>query len=84
MRLYWSDGNPAGYTDDLGIIADRNQWIEERAPGWYLFGHSNEVHEWCKKNLKSYTASSHYYRVPDYFIEDDKDVILFRLRWSVD
>lgn len=28
---------PSGYTDDLGIIADRNQWVPEQVPGWYVF-----------------------------------------------
>ena len=82
MRLYWSDGNPAGYTDDLGIIADRNQWIEERSPGWYLSGHNPEVHKWCVEHLTSYE-----FQWTNPFtsrIDDDKDVMLFKLRWPVD
>ena len=27
---------PAGYTDDLGILADRNQWVSTQKPGWYV------------------------------------------------
>ncbi len=78
MKVYWYQGNEEGWTDDLGIIADRNQWISYRPPGWYLHEYSIEVHEWCKANLKSYE-----YQNFEYCIHDERDVMLLKLRWPV-
>lgn len=75
-------GHPAGYTDDLGIIADRNQYVEEQLPGWrsqldpqdYL-----EVREWCEQNLDHGTWYTGIYYI---VLSNEKDVSWFMLRWS--
>jgi len=33
-KFVWRTGHAAGYTDDLGIIADRNQWMDAEISGW--------------------------------------------------
>lgn len=86
LRLSYYRGNPAGYTEDLGIISDRNQWLPARPAGWYVvpsLSKRPEVFEWCKENLKSYREyryNSHY--APDKVILDEKDAMLFQLRWT--
>ena len=37
LNLHYRCGHPAGWTDDLGIIADKNQWVREELPGWYCY-----------------------------------------------
>ena len=82
MRLYWYEGNEAGWTDDLGIIADRNQRVPYRPQGWYLVDHSREVHEWCVAKLSSYYILTNG-RWPEYYIDDEQDVMLLKLRWPL-
>ncbi len=82
MKLHWYDGNEEGYTDDLGIIADVNQWVPYRPPGWYLTGHNLTVHLWCLRKLRSYQILENK-KYPDYYIEDEQDVMLLKLRWPV-
>jgi len=73
---------PAGYTDDLGIIADRNQWVEEQRSGWQSEVDPQDYHgmrEWCRQNLKHGTWYTGLYYI---FIENEKDMSWFMLRWS--
>lgn len=75
-------GHPAGYTDDLGIIADKNQWVEYRPSGWrstidpqdYM-----EMRKWCEQNLESGTWYTGIYYI---FLKREEDVAWFMLRWS--
>lgn len=75
-------GHPGGWTDDLGIIADRNQWVEEQRSGWqsdidlqdYI-----EMSKWCNQNLEFGTWYINTYYI---FIEREEDVAWFMLRWS--
>lgn len=80
-KFVWRDWRPAGYTDDLGIIADRNQWVDEQLPGWYSTVDRNEWHEmldWAEENLKGgFAAKSHYF-----ILDSDADVAWFMLRWG--
>lgn len=88
-QLFYAHGrHPAGYTDDLGIIADRDQWVAAEPSGWYLYP-TEEVHTWCTENLESYHHSAaETIGDTDIFnpgsrgwIFDYNDVILFQLRW---
>ena len=75
-------GNPAGYTDDLGIIADRNQWVEEQRAGWESNIDPQDCHamrDWCQQNLEHGTWYTGVYHI---FIEREEDVTWFMLRWS--
>ena len=84
--LYYRQGHPAGYTDDLGIIADENRWVHEELPGWYCYEvskHSNrehrkELHEWCENNLSSYWIFNLFYL----YISSEEDATLFNLAWG--
>lgn len=74
--------HPAGYTDDLGIIADKNQWVEEQRAGWYSEVDPQdyrEMHEWCQQNLEHGTWYTGIYHI---FIQREEDVAWFMLRWS--
>ena len=78
----YQQGHPGGYTDDLGIIADRNQWIEARRSGWQSEVDPQDymgMREWCEQNLKHGTWFTGLYYI---FIENEKDVAWFMLRWS--
>lgn len=75
-------GHPAGYTDDLGIIADRNQWVEAQRRGWRSEVDPQDyqgIREWCEKNLKHGTWYTGVYYI---FIENEEDMAWFMLRWS--
>ena len=81
-KFTWNDWRPAGYTDDLGIIADRNQWVEE-----VIGGYSSDVdpqeytdmREWCEKNLNHGDWCTGAYYI---ILQREEDVAWFLLRWS--
>ena len=82
LNFTYERGNPAGYTDDLGIIADRNQWVEARPSGWRSEVDPQDyqgMREWCQQNLKHGTWYTGVYYI---FIEHEEDVAWFMLRWS--
>lgn len=70
---------PSGYTDDLGIIADRNQWVSAQIPGWYFRVKKNldQVVSWLEENDVSYT--DHRWAL---IIHGRDDATLFKLRWA--
>ena len=81
-KFRWRDGHPAGYTDDLGIIADRNQWVDAVSSGWVsnIQLHQVEpIREWCTQNLKHGCWQVGFYSI---FLKNEKDVAWFLLRWS--
>jgi len=85
LRLSYYRGNEEGYTEDLGIISDRNQWLPARPAGWYVvpsLSKRPEVFEWCKENLKSYREYRNDSRFMDRVILNEKDATLFLLRWT--
>lgn len=86
IEIRYEHGNPAGYTDDLGIIADRNQWIPERLPGWYTrvpYHQAMEIHEWCERNLQGYWKLRRGGTLErELYMSEEKDVTLFTLRWA--
>ena len=81
-KFVWRDWRPAGYTDDLGIIADRNQWVEEETPGWISNIDPQDyipMREWCEQHLKhSDWCTGVYYII----LQREEDVSWFMLRWS--
>ena len=75
-------GHPAGFTDDLGIIADRNQWVEEQPSGWQSVIDPQDylgIREWCQQNLEHGAWYTNTYYI---FLKNEKDVAWFMLRWS--
>jgi len=86
IQLHWRPWRPAGYTDDLGIMADRNQWAKEELPGWYGMVHRSKVldiHKWCNENLKGeWRLGGAAINQRQIYIAEERDVTLFLLRWS--
>jgi hypothetical protein len=82
----WVDWQPAGYTDDLGIIADRNQWVEEVVGGYYSVIDAQDylpMREWCEQNFKHGDWRTDFAGGLVYIIlQNEKDVAWFMLRWS--
>ena len=82
--MFYTEGHPAGFTDDLGIIADKNQWVDAEIPGWYVFMVKNEnttpasIINWCKSNLSEYWFYNEHLML---YISDHDDAMLFKLRW---
>ncbi len=71
---------PAGYTDDLGIIADRNQWVREQPEGWYVFctlDKMDPVKNWLDENDIPYERYNY-----QFILTRKQDVVLLKLRWS--
>ncbi len=81
-KFVWRNGHPAGYTDDLGIIADKNQWVESVRTGWVSDIDPQDYHamrEWCEQHF----TQGAWYTGPYYvFLENEKDVAWFMLRWA--
>lgn len=78
----WRDGHPSGWTDDLGIIADRNQWVYPQTPGWISDIDPQEymaIREWCEQNLKHGDWCTGVYYI---ILQNEEDVAWFMLRWS--
>ena len=81
-KFVWRNGNPAGYTDDLGIIADRNQWIPGTKQGWYSDIDPQDyipMREWCEQHLKHGDWCTGVYYI---ILQNESDVAWFMLRWS--
>lgn len=80
LEIEYLGYQPDGYTDDLGIIADRNQWIPERPAGWHVYNINPndwyEVREWLDEN--NIWHETHYSRL---VLKSESDVTLFMLRW---
>jgi hypothetical protein len=88
-RIVYEHGHPEGWTDDLGIMADRNQWVREHLPGWYarqwIGGRQwisvyddSDLRAWCEENL------SGYWEIPRdgyVYMSSEEDVMLFKLNW---
>lgn len=80
IEIEYREYRPGGYTDDLGIIADRNRWLPEQPAGWHVFiKHYEwyEIREWMDNNNIQYEP---YFSSIILFKESD--VVLFKLRWT--
>lgn len=79
IQVEYRSYRPAGFTDDLGIIADRNQWLSEQHAGWYILTHHDDWYDilnWLTENNIDHSASS-----SGLMLFNEKDVVLFKLRW---
>lgn len=80
LQLYYKPYRPASYTDDLGIIADRNQWVEEQPAGWYVFANVdiiNPMIRWMRETGVNYKIANKWIIVPT-----DGDAAMVKLRWG--
>ena len=79
VHMGYRSGHPSGYTDDLGIIADRNQWVPGEMPGWYVkVPRSSKAHvvDWLREN-----GMEHSPWPGGIVIHGEHDKMLFDLRW---
>jgi hypothetical protein len=85
IEIHYELGHPEGYTNDLGIISDTDHWVKERLPGWYSTIYNSQglgIHEWCLKNLHhGYWKLAVGIYNSELYIGNEKDVMLFSLRW---
>lgn len=81
MKIEWRDYRPEGWTDDLGIIADRNQWVRPMPGGWHVSVKLKNdwflIIDWLKDNNISYEL---YYE--NIVLTRDEDLVLYQLRWT--
>ena len=80
--LHWHEGHPGGMTDDLGIIADRDQYVEEELPGWYGYVPSDmedAVRRWCIDVLEN---RCRFIRGQTIHVPYEDDAAMFTLRWG--
>jgi hypothetical protein len=80
MNIYYRPYRPEGYTDDLGIISDRNQWIPEQPEGWYFWPELREwgqIRDWMEKHSIEWDICQ-----SNVVIRKEKDAALFMMRWS--
>lgn len=82
LNLHYRQGHPAGWTDDLGIIADKNQWVREELPGWYCYipvhKCTSDLQQWCSVQLRKPWS----YRREMLWVSDKNDATLFNLTWG--
>lgn len=82
FMMYYYEGHPAGWTDDLGIIADRNQYIDAEDSGWYCIvispNRTKEIRHWCENTIQNYWNYSNR----GFFFAEEQDALLFTLRWG--
>lgn len=96
MSMRWSvryeRGHLSGYTDDLGIIADRNQWVMQVLPGWYArvdlgvphawhepYRAYDEAEDWCRTNLRNWMGVRNNLEI---HIGSKDEAALFELVWG--
>ena len=79
IEIKYLNSHPEGFTDDLGIIADRNQYVPGRPGGWHIYNVKEfpEVREWLDDNNIHHTT--YYTRI---VLFRKEDVVLFQLRWA--
>lgn len=79
VEISYRPHRPAGFTDDLGIIADRNQWIPEQHAGWYVLVNYDDwfdILDWLTENNIDHSVTSN-----GLMLFNQEDVVLFKLRW---
>lgn len=82
-NLGYREYRPSGFTDDLGIIADRNQWVDAQLPGWYVRVNGNglgDVLAWLEDNGLDYQRYRDDRRM--LILADHDAVIAMTLRWG--
>lgn len=75
-------GHSGGWTDDLGIIADRNQYVEAVTGGYHSTVDPQDypqIKEWCMQNLKHGDWCTGVYYI---ILQREEDVAWFLLRWA--
>lgn len=91
--LKYLEGHPAGWTDDLGIIADVNTYVKEVLPGWYFYPDNyediTEMLNWCEECIQGHfeigTQQGPSSRKPTLVyirITDEAAASLFNMRFS--
>ena len=77
MKLEYREGYEGGWSDDLGYISDRNTWLPTMPTGWYLYSYTPAAQAWAMEHLRSCKCAN-----GSYVILDEKDAVLFKLKWS--
>ena len=80
LQLHYRPYRPSGYTDDLGIIADRNQWVNEQLAGWYVFANIDIIVpmiKWMVEVGVDFKIKNNWIIVPK-----DEDAAMVKLRWG--
>jgi hypothetical protein len=81
-KFYYEPGHPSGFTDDLGILSDVNCWVPAHRAGWRSsFDPTDyiDIITWCGQNFITGTWYVDGYCI---FIQRQKDVAWFMLRWG--
>lgn len=81
ITLHREEGHPGGWSSDYGMFSDITLWTVKRYPGWYgniPIQIIDEVKNWCEQYLQ-YNWDIRYNEL---FIQDQRDLTIFMLRWS--
>lgn len=88
ISIHYRPYRPSGYTDDLGIIADTNQWIPAQEAGWYVtvpMGYTiSDIVDWLDESGIDYAMKATVYFQTHFVIFNESDANLFALRWLND
>ena len=81
--MHYRRGHPSGYTDDLGILADRNQWVPEEPSGWYCYLPCSRpefynIGQWCSEQLRGPWLLNREML----WIARESEATLFNLTWG--
>lgn len=85
IEFVYEKGYSGGWSDDLGIIADRNVFIPPQRPGWYWrkpWKVTAEMYDWLRANLgdgpgMTWDVTYDYVR-----IAIEEYAVMFALRFS--
>lgn len=81
-QFFYTNGHPAGYTDDLGIISDENRYVKEEIAGYESMIDSREYKDilaWCETNFSDDDYILTMYNIKFF---DNMHVAWFMLRWG--
>lgn len=84
-KVVYEHGHPAGWSDDLGMIADSNQWLEQQLPGWYAWSvdgdaqTTDSVLAWCETNCQGYWQKDNVHHL---YFSCQQDATLFKMVWA--
>jgi len=88
ISIHYRPYRPSGYTDDLGIISDTNQWIPAQEAGWYVSVPTNskvsEITDWFTELGIDYSMKATVNYRTHFVIFNESDANLFALRWLND
>lgn len=85
IEFVYEEGHFGGWTDDLGIIADRNLYVPAKRWGWYWRRPqkvTTEMYDWLRANLGDGHGRAWDVTYDYVMIAIEEYAVMFALRFS--